>query len=375
MKNNKTHILQVVHSLIIGGTERVVCDLVRSFNDNDFMTSVCCLDELGEFGKDLLSEGYNVDVFKRQPGIDINLVSQLKEVYRTRKIDIIHAHQYTPYFYAASASLLDGWKPVIFTEHGRHYPDYVRPKRALYNQLLRLVTAAYTGVSEFTRQSLITFEKMPANRIKVIYNGVWIGAQTSNDERRKAVRTSMGLGESDLLVLSVGRMDRIKDFGTLIQAFVPVAQKIPKAYLWIAGGGDSDYYQKMENLISDLNINERVSLLGSRRDINELLLACDLFVLPSITEAASMTILEAMSAGRAVVATKTGGNPEIIVNGETGILVGVGDFAALSEGMRYLLNDSNLRNSMGQMGHQRVRDLFSMDHILKQYRQLYLEAG
>jgi len=167
----------------------------------------------------------------------------------------------------------------------------------------------------------------------------------------------------------------IKDFGTLIKAFAPITTTFPQACLWIAGGGDDHYRQELQLLIDNLGIGNKVSLLGSRRDVSELMSACDLFVLPSITEAASMTILEAMSAGRPVIATRTGGNPELVIHGETGLLVGVGDAAALSESLQRLLSDPVLRNRMGDAGHHWVYDSFSMQHILNQYRQIYLDAG
>ena len=375
MKNGKIHILQVVHSLIIGGTERVVCDLVRAFNDERFTTSVCCLDELGGFGEDLLKEGYEVNVLGRRPGVDGGLVNKMRRLYVERGVDIIHTHQYTPYFYGACASLISRRKPVIFTEHGRHYPDYLRPKRAIFNQLLRPVTAAYTGVSEFTRRSLVSFEKMPASRISVIYNGIWPATQPHQGDDRTTIRRSMGLGEDDQLILSVGRMDPIKDFETLIHGFAPVAAGFLSARLWIAGGGDPAYRSALENLVADLGLQGRVTLLGSRRDVPKLLTACDVFVLPSITEAASMTILEAMSARRAVVTTRTGGNPELVLDGITGALFGVKDTAALSSCLTRILGNHILRTSMGEAGFRRVRELFSMNHTLDQYRRLYLQAG
>lgn len=368
----KIHILQVVHSLVIGGAERVVCDLVRAFNDGEFTTSVCCLDELGEFGEDLQADGYSVDVLGRKPGINKNLILKLREIYKHRQVDLIHAHQYTPYFYAASASLLNERKPVIFTEHGRHYPDYLRIKRAFFNQLLRLTTAAYTGVSEFTRKSLISFEKMPAERIKVIYNGIWLNGKGQGD--RDGIKPLYGLKESDLLILSIGRMDPVKDFLTLIKAFALMKEQFPQAYLWIAGGGDINYFKKVEDLIKELKLEDKVALLGSRRDIQNLLCACDLFILPSITEAASMTILEAMASGKAVIAIKTGGNSEIVIHGETGLLVNVGDPVDLSTAMSRLLKNPLLREDMGKAGRRRVEDKFSMEKILKQYSELYLKA-
>ncbi len=232
------HILQVVHSLDIGGTERVVCDLVRRFNDEEFRTSVCCLDGLGAFGADLRKEGVPVRVLDRKPGLDLSLALRLRDLCKEENVDVLHAHQYTPYFYAAVAAFRAGLLPVIFTEHGRHWPDRLRIKRAMVNQLLSLTTAAYTAVSEFSRRSLIQFEKMPGRNIQVIYNGIDQNGVQSDGDDRKEIRRALGLKDEDLLVLSVGRMDRIKDFATLIRAFARALDQLPQARLWIAGDGD-----------------------------------------------------------------------------------------------------------------------------------------
>src|SRR5262249_35811791 len=137
-----------------------------------FRTSVCCLDALGEFGEELRGRGVEIQVLTRRPGVDFGLVWRLRRLYQEMRVDIVHAHQYTPYFYAATACLLRPPMKVVFTEHGRESPDRLRPKRAAYNRLLRMVTSSYTAVSEFTRESLVAFERMPSSKIRVIYNGV-----------------------------------------------------------------------------------------------------------------------------------------------------------------------------------------------------------
>ncbi|MBI4523045.1 MAG: GT4 family glycosyltransferase PelF [Deltaproteobacteria bacterium] len=365
------HILYVVHSLGLGGTERVVCGLARAFNDAEFRTSVCCLDELGELGKDLCEEGIPVYVLGRKPGVDLSVVARLRYIYRHEKVDLVHAHQYTPYFYAATAALGARGVPVFFTEHGRHWPDRLRLKRAVFNQILRMATCAYTAVSEFSRQSLIRYEKMPARAIQVIYNGIELDEPNNNSEVRWRLRADAGLVDEELLVLSIGRIDPIKDFETLIQAFAHVVKKLPRASLWIAGDGDWTYKKRLIQLIERLSLPGKVKLLGTRRDVDHLLCACDLFVLPSISEATSMTILEAMAIGQAVVTTDTGGNPELVIRGKTGILVPVGDVYALAEAMSYLLMNADLRERMGQAGRVRVKESFSMQRILAQYRESY----
>ena len=365
------HILQVVHSLDIGGTERVVCDLVRRFNDDEFRTSVCCLDGLGAFGADLRKEGIPVRVLNRKPGLDLSLALRLRDLCKEEKVDVLHGHQYTPYFYAAVAAFRAGLLPVIFTEHGRHWPDRLRIKRALVNQVLSLTTAAYTAVSEFSRRSLIQFEKMPGRNIQVIYNGIELNGIHDHGDNRKEIRRELGLKDEDLLVLSVGRMDRVKDFATLIRAFARVNEQLPQARLWIAGEGDASYKQELIQLARELGVQEKVELLGARRDVDALLSACDLYALSSITEATSMTILEAMSAGRAVLATRTGGNPELVVDQNTGLLVPVGDVPAMGEALGVLLKDAARRQRMGEAGRARVEELFSKEHCFAQYRELY----
>lgn len=374
------HILQVFHSLIIGGTERVIADLTRVFNHGDFRTSVCCLDGLGELGQELRDEGVRVHVLGRRPGLDFAVLSRLREIYREEGVDLVHAHQYTPYFYAAGAALAGRAPRVIFTEHGRHWPDRLRPKRAVANQFLRLKTAAYTAVSEFSRRSLIRYEKMPGGRIEVIYNGIAANGAAGEAGERAKTRAAAGLSDDDFLVLSVGRLDPIKDFGVLIRAFAGLAGRLPTACLWIAGDGDPGYKKELERLIETLGAGERVKLLGTRRDVDALLSAADLFVLSSISEAASMTLLEAMTHGRAIVATAAGGNPELVVDGTTGLLVPVGDFRALAAAMASLLEDGVRRKSMGEAGRTRVREKFSRDLTFSRYRDLYLsldrrEAG
>jgi sugar transferase (PEP-CTERM/EpsH1 system associated) len=365
------HILQVVHSLHIGGTERVVCDLVRVFNDTDFRTSVCCLDALGEFGEDLRNEGIDVHVLDRKPGLDFALSSCLRDLYSREKIDLIHAHQYTPYFYAAAAAFRAGLLPVIFTEHGRHWPDRLRIRRAMVNQMLRLTTTAYTAVSGFSRESLIRFEKMPGESIRVIYNGIDPDSIRNDADDRRNVRSELGIKDDDPLALSIGRLDPIKDFATLIRAFARIATQLPGARLCIAGDGDEAYKQQLLQLVQDLKLGENVRLLGMRRDISALLAACDLYTLTSITEATSMTILEAMAARKPVVATETGGNPELVVHGQTGVLVPVGDVVSISDAILFLLNDPARRERMGAAGRTRVEELFSKEQCFDRYRDLY----
>lgn len=367
------HVLQVVHNLNVGGTERLVKDLVGHFNDGEFRTSVCCLDSLGPYGEELQQAGIAVDVLGRRPGLDLPLARQLGRLCRERGIDVVHAHQYTPYVYAATACLLRPAARVVFTEHGRHQPDRLRIRRAVANQVLRAVTAAYTAVCEFTRDSLVAFERMPRSQIKVIYNGMALDEEAERPTR-DAARRALDLAADARIVLTVGRMDRIKDFATLIRAMATIAAEMPDATLLVAGGGDPDYQAELAALVESLKLRGRVHLLGTRRDVPTLLAACDVFALTSLTEAASMIILEAMAAGRPIVATNVGGNGELVADDHTGLLVPVGDVTAVAAALRRLLTDGERARAMGAAGRQRLAERFGRSDMFARYRQVYREA-
>jgi glycosyltransferase involved in cell wall biosynthesis len=315
-----------------------------------------------------------VDILGRRPGLDFGLMRRLARFYQERRVDVVHAHQYTPYFYAASAALLTTGVQVVFTEHGRHQPDRLRLRRALCNQLLAPVTSAYTAVAEFTRDSLVSYEWIPRRRIQVIYNGVDLEAAEPGADRA-AAKQALGLAPQTPLVLSVGRLNPIKDFGTLIQAMARIVPEMPDATLLIAGDGDPAYRAELTALIASLGLEHRVRLLGTRRDVPVLLAACDVFALASLTEAASMIILEAMVAARPVVATRVGGNGELVANGETGLLAPVGDAAAIADALVGLLKDAGTAGAMGEAGRRRVEAKFARDAMFAAYRRAYLDAA
>ena len=362
------HVLQVVHALGVGGTERVVCDLALELRGDGICMSVACLDGVGELGERLRAAGVAVHLLGRTPGVDFGLVRRLARLYRSERIDLVHAHQYTPYFYAATACLLAPPRRVVFTEHGRHQPDQVRLRRVACNQMLRPVTAAYTAVSEFTRASLVAFERMPRSRIEVIYNGVETAA---DGVERSVARQRLGLPATVPLVLSVGRMDRVKDFGTLVRAMAQVVEKVPGARLLIAGDGDRTYADQLRRQAETLGIVPGVELLGSRDDVPDLLAACDVFALTSVTEATSMTILEAMRAGRPVVATDVGGNRELVLPGVTGLLPPAGDVARVANALISLLASPAQAERLGAAGRARLTASFGLPRTLDAYRRLY----
>ena len=365
----KLHVMQILHSMGLAGAEKVVYDLVTSLDGGCFKFSICCLDFTGELGERLIEEGFEVISLNRKPGVDFTLIRKLIRILKDRQIDIVHAHQYTPYFYGATAAILSGRCKIIFTEHGRHQPDRIRLKRAIYNQFLNLFTDRITGVSNFSKDSLVKYEKLPARKIKVIYNGIDPDEfEVSLD--REAKRKELGIEQDEVVVGMIGRFDPIKNHLMLLRAFYKVLKHISGAKLLLIG--DGLLKENCEKFASELGIGDRVVFLGRRRDVPELLRTFDIYVLSSIAEATSLTLLEAMAAGLPVIAIDAGGNPEIVMNDRTGILISPGNYREFAKATVSLIQDPEKRKRMGEAGIRRVKALFSIDRMLKEYEDLYL---
>jgi len=365
---NKIKIMQVVHSMNVAGAEKLVDSIVRNLNGSEFSFSICCLDSIGPLGEQLIKDGFDVFCLNRKPGVDFGLIRRFAGILKEKQTNILHAHQYTPYFYAASAAIFGNRPKVVFTEHGRHQPDKIRPKRLIYNKILSRFTDRITGVCGFSKDSLIRYEKMPAGKIDVIYNGINyknFDVFVDRDKKRK----ELGVGENDVVVGMVGRFSPIKNHKMLLEAFGRVVKEAPNAKLLLAG--DGPLKENSQSAIRNSQLKDKVIFLGLRMDIPEILKALDIYVLPSIAEAASLTLLEAMAAGLPVAATRAGGDAEIVINNKTGILVSPDDPNGFAGAIIYLIQNPGEAKAMGKAGRERVEREFNIDKMLNEYRELY----
>ncbi len=364
------HVLHVLHSLGGGGAERIVCDLARSRADQ-LHTGVICLDDTGRLAPEAREAGVEIHCTHRRGGLDLRQVSRIAGHIRSFRPDVIHAHQYTPYFYAAMAATATGFGRIIFTEHGRHYPDVVSPARQMVNQLLRLRRDRVTAVCRFAADALRTHERIAGRDILIIPNGTPCGT-FDRQPRRQWLADQLGVSADDPICIQVARLHPVKDHATSVRAFAQAREQFPTAHLVLVGeGGEAG---RIENLARQLGVADGLHMLGARDDVADLLTAADVFVLSSLSEAASLSILEAMSASLPVVATDVGGNAEIVRHGHTGLLSGRGDADAMAANLLTLLGDAAQRRRMGQAGRSRARTLYSQtrmhDAFVAVYRQL-----
>ena len=363
----------VLHVMQVAGAEVLVAEIIRRLGPR-VAPVVFCLDGVGELGTRMQAEGVPVVALGRRPGLDLNVAGRLAREIRARGIEVLHAHQYTPFFYSALAKLR-AHRPVhlMFTEHGRHYPDIVSRKRRLANRLvLSHLADEINGVCGFSARSLAALDGFGGRRIEVIENGIDL-VHYAKAIDRDALCARLGLDPARRHVICIARFHPVKDHRTLLTAFAEVAAARPDADLLLAG--DGPLRADLEARAQGLGIAARVRFLGVRDDVPDLLAAADVFALTSVSEAASITLLEAMGCGVPVVVTDVGGNPDLVRQGVDGILVPRGDAHAAAGAIGALLDDRTRAQAMGQAGRARVGERYQLARTVERYYERYLAAA
>jgi glycosyltransferase involved in cell wall biosynthesis len=363
-------VCQVLHTLQIGGAEVLAARLARRLQDR-FRFVFACLDELGTLGAELRGEGFTVEVLGRKSGLDVGCVRRLASFARDQLADLLHAHQYTPFFYARAPGWMGRRPPVMFTEHGRFYPDLPNRKRMVFNRMFLRRIDRVVAVGESVKRALVNNEGIPAARIEVIYNGVRMDEYRADPADRLAVRAELGLAPSDRVAILVARLDYLKDHSTALRTAERVSRQIPGFRLLLAGEGPER--PKIEAEIDKLGLADTVLMLGLRTDVRRLLTAADVFLLTSISEGIPVTLIEAMGAELPVVATAVGGVAEVVLPGQTGILASSGDDAALAAGLVRVFEDQDSARRMGVAGRLRAIDIFSEEEMHEGYAAAYGE--
>lgn len=358
------HICHIVLSLEPGGLENGVVNVINGLDPVEFRSSVCCLRRAGEFACRLRS-GVAIASMDLRPGNDPWMPLRVARLLRRWAVDIVHTRNPEPLLYGLLAGRLARVSAVVHSEHGRVFPE--KPWRALVQRvMLRHVDAAF-AVSRQLRADLARELHVPADRFEVLYNGV----DVQRFQREAAHRCPQDAARG-LLIGSVGRLVAVKNYALLLRAIARLPQA-PSFRLVLIGDGPER--SALTQLAAQLGLEGRVEFSGHRDDVAQLLPGLDIFVLPSLSEGMSNTVLEAMAAGLPVLASDVGGNRELIESERTGLLFLSGDDAALAEQLTRLIGSAELRARLGSAAALRARTEFSMEAMLARYASLYRRAG
>jgi glycosyltransferase involved in cell wall biosynthesis len=361
-------VMQVVLSLAPGGTERLVIDIVRFLKQESVESVVCCLDDEGAWAEEARALGAPVVALQRGLGFRPGVGRSLAQLASHYAVDVIHCHHYSSFVYGQIGALLSAGPAVVFTEHGRLSDAPPSRKRRAINPLLGRLPAAIFAVSADLRLHMIA-EGFHESRVQVLHNGIEPGPMVNATAGRTA-RAALGLSNDELIVGTVGRLDPVKSFETLIQSLAIVRSEFHDARLVIVGDGAER--ASLEAEARRLQVDPAVIFAGHRQDVRALLPAFDIFANSSTHEGVSLTILEAMAASVPVVATRVGGTPEVVTPG-TGILVAPRSADQLAAALAELARDGDRRARIGEAARARVEASFTAKRMLTAYLASYRE--
>jgi len=313
--------------------------------------------------------GFSPEVFRIKRPLDAGCVRGLVRLFREHDIDLVHSHEFTMAVYGRASSKLLGL-PHVITMHGGLTVCKALRRRIALRWAMR--TSDYSVmVSRATQQQFAADLGVSSSLFTVIPNGV---PMQVGDAAR--VRAEFDVSEDACVILAVGVLERHKGHHVLLEALARLDSTTMKKpwKLIIAGGAGGERHASMLEFIEAEGLSDRVQIVLNRNDVGDLLALADVFVMPSLWEGLPMAMLEAMVAGKAVVASAIAGIPEAIVDGREGLLVPAGEVTPLAEALRLLIEDRSRRESLGDAAAARANREFSVAVMADRYEALYLDA-
>ena len=361
--------LQLVHRLEFGGAEILAERFARRFGGPDRVL-VACLDGEGPLANRMRTDGFTVIDLQRRAGpLDLGCVRRLHRLIADEKIELVHAHQSTPFLYSLMARGVFARSPrILFTEHGRFFPDRGSWKRAVVQRFLLRKSDLVTAVGETVKRAVVEHEGIPESRIRVIQNGVPNGDLVDPVTVRSSMRKEFGIREDAFVVIHVARLEATKNHRLAVEAFQQVANTKLSAILIIVGDGPER--SALEKLVDKLGLRASVVFTGMRDDVPELLAAADVAILTSLSEGVPLSLIEAMNARLPIVATSVGGVQEVVDDRVTGLLVDSGDGKSLADAIVRLSERQEIRQQMGIAGRERAQRRFSEERMFAEFGEL-----
>lgn len=351
----RIRVAHITHGLDVGGLEKLLVEFARHTNRERFQLHFVSLGGRGRLADDIEALGCTVTALEQPTGLRPQIIVRLAKLFRQQRIDVVHTHDNRPLIYGAPAARLAGIRCVIHTKHYGQLATVTRRQNALTSFASRFCND-FVCVSRHSAE-LSRDAGVPAAKIRTIWNGI--------DLRRFPYRGPNPHGP----IVTVARLSPEKGLDTLLQAAALVVTACPELRFEIAGHGPC--LAALQQSAAALGLEKHVQFLGDVRDVPALLARARLFVLPSLAEGISLTLLEAMATGLPVVASRVGGNPEVVEDGDSGVLAPPQDPTALAEAILRLGRSAPEGSRLGLAGRRRVEAHFDVGAMVRDYAALY----
>lgn len=363
-------ILHVMDSLSNGGLENGVLNLIKHMDAEQFEHSICTVRALGVNAERLPADRVQLLHLGKREGSRFQLL-ELRRAIREIRPDVVHSRNWGA-IEAVVAARLTRSCAVVHSEHGLESSAAAHElwRRVAFRRLAFELADRVLCVSRQLRDLYSRLTRFPGHRMTVIHNGVDSRRFCPDPEARARLRRELGIPESDFCIGCVGNLSPVKDHGTLLHALERSGQAARGWHMLIAGEGPER--PKLAALAREVaRCGVQISFLGASDRIPELLNAFDVYVLPSVNEGLSNSLLEAMATGLPVIASDVGGNPEVVHDGISGLLFAAGGVDELSDHLLKLYARTRLREELGDAARRRIREEFSIESMVQNYKHLY----
>ncbi|MGR9053107.1 MAG: TIGR03088 family PEP-CTERM/XrtA system glycosyltransferase [Gammaproteobacteria bacterium] len=366
-------IVHVIYNFGVGGLENGLVNLINRM-PNDYRHAVICLKQSSDFSKRLQKDVPIYELNKKE-GQDWRSFVEMYRLLKRLKPDIVHTRNLAAIEYQIPA-LLAGVRYRIHGEHGwdTFDPDGENKKYQMLRRFMSLIIDCFVPLSQHLQNYLLDKVKISSHKISRICNGVDTEKFRPRTSEESLVEDSPFVRGGNLVFIgTVGRMHGVKDQVTLVEAFIELLTQNPSLsdFVRLVLIGDGPLKEQCSQLLSKHGLDKYVWLPGERNDIADIMRMFDIFVLPSQSEGISNTILEAMASGLPVVATRVGGNPELVEHGQTGFLVEKQNPQKMAEYLLNYIEKPLLRRQHGNNARNRVLAECSMDAMVAKYKAVY----
>ncbi|HET6313165.1 MAG TPA: glycosyltransferase [Chloroflexia bacterium] len=365
----KLNVVQMTDVTGRGGAEKALVDLALRLDRTRFNVTVVATRATGNYQPLLDAAGVRTLVIARDSRWQSYKLLNLARFMRRQPVHILHTHLFGANTWGRVLGKLARVPVIVAHEHW----SSKAPREVWVDRLLYRLTDRILVPSHASKQLVMEMEGIPARYLDVTYNGVDI-SRFSQTAESASVRQELGLGPEDFVVGTVGRLSADKGGqDDLLWAASELRKSHPRARLLIIG--DGPLRPDLEKYAAELGMLDAQAAIftGTRNDVDRLLGAMDVFVLPSHMEALPIAVLEAMSMCLPVVATRVGGVPEVVQDGSTGLLVEPGDRPGMRDALARLASDRSLAHCLGTSGQARVRSNFTVDKMVRHVEELYEE--
>jgi len=367
-------VAHVVVRLDVGGLENGLVNLINHIPANRLRHAVICMQNYSDFCKRIRRPDVRLFALNKPDGNSARTLARLFELFLELQPNIVHTRNLGALEAQLPASLA-GVPVRIHSEHGWDVGDLdgssLKPR--LLRMLFKPFVHRYIAMSKHLELYLQEKIAVSPRRVAQIYNGVDVSLFRPASSKRQAIPCEGFGGDDAFIIGTVGRMNSVKDQTTLARAFIELVRRVPEGgeRLRLVMIGDGLLRGEALLLLSEAGMAHLAWLPGGREDIPDIMRGFDLFVLPSLAEGISNTILEAMASGLPVVATRVGGNPELVEEGLTGQLVPAADPLSLAAAMQKYYADRERCRAHGRNARRAAEQRFGLDTMVGRYLEIY----